>query len=248
MRILKEKDSYYLIKDDKKVQLELEVVQKFKLYYEEEYNVSYDEIIKENNYYFYYKLALKRLSKMQSRKMLENYLQEKGIDNKTLNKVISRLLELKYLDDYEYAKNYINLKMYQYGPLRLENKLIEDGVRVSIVKELIETINEEEILNDLLEKELSKISKSIYNFKQKLVRKYYMKGFNLSLINEILSKLFDDISYSEIESLQKDYQKLFNKIESHEISDYEKRQNIREKLLRKGYRLDNIKKVEELYL
>ncbi len=248
MKIIKEKDSYYLIKDNLKIKLEIEVVQKYRLYYEQAYDISYDEILNDNKYYFYYKLALKRLAKMQSRKMLENYLIEKQIDKSTLNKVINRLLELKYLDDYEYAKNYLNLKMYQYGPLRLENKLIEDGVHPQIIKELISKIDEGEILSNLLVKDLTKINQSIYNFKQKLVRKYYMKGFNLSLINEMLSNLLENIDYDELDSLKKDYQKLLIKSSSLDKSDYERKLSIREKLLRKGYRLDNIKKVEELYL
>lgn len=246
MRLLKEKDNYYLVNDEKKIKLEIEVVQKFKLYYEDE-NLLVKEIISENNYYFYYKLALKRLSKMQSQKMLENYLETKGIDQITLKKVIKRLTELKYLDDYEYAKNYINLKMYSFGPLKLENKLIEDGVNYRIVKELVSEIDEAEILQSLLEKDLLKISSSIYNHKQKLTRKYYMKGFNLSLINELLSNLLDEVSYDEFDNLKKDYQKLLLRSKSLNKSDYEIKIEIRHKLLHKGYRLENIKKVEEGY-
>jgi regulatory protein len=155
MKLLKEKDNYYLINDEKKIKLEMEVVHKFKLYYEDE-SLLVEEIISENNYYFYYKLALKRLSKMQSQKMLENYLETKGIDQITLKKVIKRLTELKYLDDYEYAKNYINLKMYSFGPLKLENKLIEDGVNYRIVKELVSEIDEAEILQGFTRKRFTK--------------------------------------------------------------------------------------------
>lgn len=247
MKLIKDKNDYYLINNDSKIKLEIEVVQKYKLYYEQD-NLLFSEIIKENNYYFYYKLALKRLSKMQSRKMLENYLEEKGIDNFTLNKVIKRLNELKYLDNYEYAKNYISLKMYSYGKLKLEQKLINDGVNLKIVKELIEKINEEEILTELLTKDLIKINSSFYHYQQKLVRKYYMKGFNLSTVNNVLTQLIEDIAYDESDSLKKDYHKLLLKFQSLNKSDYEIKNSIRQKLLRKGYRLENIKKVEEWYL
>ena len=246
MKVIKEKDLYYLITDEQKIKLEMEVVSKYRLYYEHE-NIPFQEIIKENNYYFYYNLALKRLAKMQSVKMLENYLIEKNIDNDTLSKVIKRLKELNYLDDYEYARNYIRLKMYSFGPINLEKKLYEDGVHYSIIKELISEIDEEEILTELLQKDLQKISSSIHSYKQKLTRRYYSKGFNLSLINEILSELLDDISYDEIDSLKKDYHKIKSKAKSDDASDYEKKMKIREKLLRKGYLLENIKKVEERY-
>jgi hypothetical protein len=74
-----------------------------------------------------------------------------------------------------------------------------------------------------------------------------MKGFNLSLINELLSNLLDEVNYDEFDNLKKDYQKLLLRSKSLNKSDYEIKIEIRHKLLRKGYRLENIKKVEEGY-
>lgn len=245
MKIIKDKNTYYLINDDEKIKLEVEVVQKYKLFYLE-LPTDIKPIINDNEYYFYYKLALKRLSRMQSRKNLENYLLENGIKEPFLKQIIAKLIELKYLDDYEYAKNYINLKMYSYGPLKISDNLVRDGVSYEIVNDLVPMINEYEILKSFLLKDLKKIKSSLSSYRQKLVRRYYQKGYNLSVINQTLDELLENITYDELNDLEKEYQKILKRSQSLDKNDYEIKAQIREKLLRKGYRYDDIKKVEGL--
>lgn len=245
MKIIKDKNTYYLINDDEKIKLEVEVVQKYKLFYLE-LPTDVKPIINDNEYYFYYKLALKRLSRMQSRKNLENYLLENGIKEPFLKQIIAKLIELKYLDDYEYAKNYINLKMYSYGPLKISDNLVRDGVSYEIVNDLVPMINEYEILKSFLLKDLKKIKSSLSSYRQKLVRRYYQKGYNLSVINQTLDELLENITYDELNDLEKEYQKILKRSQSLDKNDYEIKAQIREKLLRKGYRYDDIKKVEGL--
>ena len=244
MKIIKIKNSYYIQDEDNLIKLENEVVQKFKIYLETN-NYDFKLIILENEYYFYYKMALKRLSRMQSELMLKNYLLEKGIRKSILNQVITSLKKLHYLDDYEYALNYKDLKQYSYGPRKISANLINNGVSKEIIDEVILMIDEEEILTNLIQKELTKIKSSLRSYEQKLLRKYYQKGFSLKVISKVLSNELKNILYDETIDLEKEYYKILNKAKLKKLSDTELKYHVRNKLLQKGYRIDDIKKVEE---
>src|SRR5690554_824582 len=244
MKIVKVKTNYYLENEETKIKLEPEVVHKYRLYSSSEV-ANLELVILDNQYYFYYKMALKRLSSMQSEYMLRKYLIEKGISKPVLNQVITELYKLRYLDDYEYALNYKDLKQYQWGPRKIEANLLTNGVNKEIINEVIELIDEEEILDNLLSKELRKIKSSIKSFEQKLIRKYYNKGFTLNIITKVLSPHLANIDYDESIDLEKEYYRLKSRLEVKDLTKNELKYQITQRLLRRGYKLDDIKKIEE---
>lgn len=244
MKIVKERNNYYLLKDNQKIKIEPEVVQKYKIYYELD-QPDFKIIYQENEYYIYYKMAIKRLSRMQSELMLRKHLDSKGASKSIINQVIVTLNKFGYLNDYEYAKNYKDLKMYSYGPLKITSNLLKDGVSKEIVDDIVATIDEESVLTDLIQKDLLKIKSSIYNYQQKLIRRYYQKGFNLELIKSVINKELKDLNYDESIDLEKEYQKLINRPNKKNIDQSKWQYQVRMKLLKKGYRLDDIKKIEE---
>lgn len=244
MKIIKEKSSYYLITDTEKMKIEAEVVQKYRLY--DNLNTSNINLIyQENKYYFYYKLALKRLAKMQSEAMLKNYLIEKEASNQIVNQVIVSLKKYRYLDDYQYALNYTELKMHNWGPKKIQSQLIKNGVNQDIINEVSTRINERQILTNLISKEVTKIKSSIYDFKQKIIKKYFQKGFSLEIIKAVVEETFTDIDYDETKAVEKDYNKLLVRLNRKNLTPNDMKFQIRNKLLQKGYRLDDIKKMEE---
>ena len=80
MKVVKVKTNYYLENEETKIKLEPEVVHKYRLYSSSEV-ANLELVILDNQYYFYYKMALKRLSSMQSEYMLRKYLIEKVFQN-----------------------------------------------------------------------------------------------------------------------------------------------------------------------
>ena len=244
MKVVKVKTNYYLENEETKIKLEPEVVHKYRLYSSSEV-ANLELVILDNQYYFYNKMALKRLSSMQSEYMLRKYLIEKGISKPVLNQVITELYKLLYLDDYEYALNYKDLKQYQWGPRKIEANLLTNGVNKEIINEVVELIDEEEILDNLLSKELRKIKSSIKSFEQKLIRKYYNKGFTLNIITKVLSRHLAKIDYDESIDLEKEYYRLKSRLEVKDLTKNELKYQITQRLLRRGYKLDDIKKIEE---
>ena len=244
MKIIKEKSSYYLVTDTDKIKIEVEVVQKYRLY--NNLNIlDINLIYQENQYYYYYKLAINRLAKMQSEAMLRNYLFEKDASNAIINQVIVTLKNHRYLDDYQYAFNYTELKMHNWGPKKIQSQLIKNGVNQDIIDEVIARINEREILVNLISKEMTKIKSSIHDFKQKTIKKYFQKGFSLEIIKAVVEETLTDLDYDESKAIEKDYNKLLVRLNRKNLTPNDMKFQIRNKLLQKGYRLDDIKKMEE---
>lgn len=244
MKLIKEKSNFYLIKDDNKIKVELEVVQKYRLYTESD-NLDINLIYEENMYHYYYKLALKRLARMQSEYMLRQYLSEKEAPNNIINQVIHSLKLMHYIDDFDYAKNYVELKMNSWGPIKLEQNLLKAGLSRVIIDDVLSKVDEEQILNNLLSKEVRKIKSSFVQFKQKLIRKFYQKGFNIDVVLKVVNEQLDEVVYDETIDLEKEYNKLIARGIRKKQDEQELKYEIRNKLMKKGYRLDDIKKIEE---
>lgn len=244
--IVREKNKVYLIKDGEKIKLEEEVVMKHGLYHEKLY-VDLDEVYQDQLYFYFYKKAIKRLSRIQSEHLLKTYLKEKGAKDEIIDKIIKRLKSLGYLNDLEYAKFYIDLKGRKYGPHKLLYHLKEEAmVNTYNIREGFKGYDEKAVLENLVDKELLKIKGSKRGFKKKVTNKLYKKGFNLNTVMEVVNKKFENLTYNELEDLKKDYEKELTKLNKKDLEKYEKEKRIRAKLLRKGYDLSNIKTIEEL--
>ncbi len=196
-----------------------------------------DMILQANQEYDVYYVALKSLkSRFKSVKDLRELLLKKQYPQELVEKAISKLLGQGYLDDRSFAKAYINQQMIttSKGPRKIEKELLDKGVSSDIIFSEISVFTKEEQLPKI-EKVASRLLKSNRSrggavLKRKLVHDLQVLGYDISNIEEILSKMdfsdTKDISKREAEKL---YRRLSKKYSGGEL-EYK----IKEKLYQKG--------------
>ena len=99
-------------------------------------------------------------------------LSEKVKNKKANEKVILRIKELGYIDDYEYALLYA--KNSKYGEKRIEFELLKRGISKSQIKEIFLNINEDS--DDKLKKSMKKV---IHKEEKKIIQYLIRQGFEL---------------------------------------------------------------------
>ena len=196
-----------------------------------------DMILRANQEYDVYYVALKSLkSRFKSVKDLRELLLKKQYPQELVEKAISKLLGQGYLDDRSFAKAYINQQMIttSKGPKKIEKELLDKGVSSDIIFSEISVFTKEEQLHKI-EKVASRLLKSNRSrggavLKRKIVHDLQVLGYDISNIEEILSKMdfsdTKDISKREAEKL---YRRLSKKYSGGEL-EYK----IKEKLYQKG--------------
>ena len=115
---------------------------------------------------------------------------EKGFDEEQIEKIIDELYTLKMLDDLRFAKMYIDdgLNLKTKGLFRLERELSTLGVSQEKIKQAVEEVNEEEILNVLKQD----YKRNCKNKPEKWQRRMYRRGFQQKRIIEIVRDFKDN--------------------------------------------------------
>ena len=203
-------------------------------------------IEKENNDFDLYNTSLKYISiRLRSKKEVEDYLLKKGYSKTIIDTVIKRLLKEGYINDFKFSKAYVNdkLALTTNGPNKIRNNLIKLGVEKDVINEVIDEIDQkvvEEKLYNLIEKKIKYQSASSKMLKIKFLNYFYNEGYDKYLILSTLSKF--NIK-SDINSLQKEYDKLYKKYKD-KYDKEELKLFITNKLYSKGYSTDDINKIK----
>ncbi len=143
--------------------------------------------------------AFKLLSyRIRSCKEMSDKLKSRGFSQDTIDEVIHDLKRIDYLDDYKFAKEFIESRLIHNpkGKKLLHYELLKKGLEESIIDELLHEQmpqrKEEDIAKTLAEKiwqrkkniEINKRKAQVYNY---LIR----RGFNNSCAMKILAELKD---------------------------------------------------------
>lgn len=139
----------------------------------------------------------------QFEKTLSIKLKRYTYNEKIINKVINKLKELNYLNDYEYAKNYAKTLITKkgYSNFLVLNKLIEKGIKEEEAKNIIEELNKnftkEELLSNFIKKHKNKFKKYLEKEKyREIINTFYKYGFSIEnhekLLNLIKEKINDE--------------------------------------------------------
>ncbi len=113
-----------------------------------------------------------------------------------INKIISLFIERKYLDDYEYAKHFIDskLKIAKNGLVKIKLELKKQGIADYIYEELIQNLDNEiqyDIALSLAKKKNLTIKHDdILKKKGSIYRFLMSKGFEHEIIITTLNKIF----------------------------------------------------------
>ena len=144
----------------------------------------------------------------RSKKEVERKLKEKKISGENIVSIISLLEKNNYLNDREFTLNWIRYRMENrpLGRRSLEYELREKGVDSEIIKDSLDEVytgefDEYEVAVRLAEKKISSLNKRKIEdnvIKRRLFSYLQRKGFSFSLIEKVMSDLFNAESIESI--------------------------------------------------
>jgi regulatory protein len=185
--------------DSTSIKLSSDVYKKFPVRVGENLDEKFLDLIKQENEYFEVKKSALRFLSVRSHSSQELYrkLLKKKFSSEIIEKVLSDLLSLGYLNDRKFAEQYFNeLVGKLFGPLKIKNEMIKRGIAKEIIDEVLsDYFNNDEMQKDVVQKLLSKnkFPKKITNRNdlQKLYNHLISRGFSPEVVMECLRERFD---------------------------------------------------------
>ncbi|MBQ9650405.1 MAG: RecX family transcriptional regulator [Prevotella sp.] len=124
------------------------------------------------------------------------------LDETVQNRVLSRLVKERYVDDERYARAFVKdkIRYNKWGRRKVQQALWQKRIDADIQQQVLDEIDENEYL-DVLRPLLKQKRKSVkaasdYELNQKLVRFALSRGFDFSIIRQSLD-VDDESAYSE---------------------------------------------------
>ena len=124
--------------------------------------------------------------KFKNRKTGEFY-EKKGVSNISVEQVLSRLIEKKYIDDEKFAKFWVENRNQRKGSSikKLKSELFSKGVSSDIIEQVLSESNRND--EDEIQKIIAKKAKK-YTDEQKLIAYLARQGFSFDEIKKVISK------------------------------------------------------------
>jgi len=246
-KIIKMKDNKYKIYIDKEPIITYDnVILENDLLYKKNIDKDvYNKIIIDTTYYDIYNKTVKYiLKKRRSEKEINIYLKKYNIEETKINKIITKLKELKLIDDLQYCKAYINDKLYlsKCGINKIRIELLEQDIPYNIIEDEIKKVDIT-ILNNRLErlviKKINSNKKYSNNLlKQKILNEMINLGYEKNKILEIIENNLKNNN----NILEKEFDKVYNKLKI-KYSALELENKVKQKLLQKGFSSGDINKL-----
>lgn len=164
---------------------------KFKLKIGQEISLSYlEEISAESEANSAFEKTIDLISRTpKTQKQIYDYLRQKGYLPKICNIVIEKLLEYRYINDEQYAKNFVNCYEKKYGKKKISFMLMQKGIEKSIIDKVLSDIKpQEDAIFMIAQKYMNNKEKNQQNF-DKLCRSLASKGFGWDDISNVINKL-----------------------------------------------------------
>ena len=130
------------------------------------------------------------------------------LDEAVQNRIVSRLVKERYVDDERYARAFVKdkIRYNKWGRRKVQQGLWQKHIDPDIQQRVLDEIDEKEyldVLRPLLKQKRGSIrADSDYEMKQKLVRFALGRGFGFDIICQCLD--VDDIDIEEIEEDETD--------------------------------------------
>ncbi|OMP68146.1 recombination regulator RecX [Domibacillus epiphyticus] len=193
--------------------------------------------------------AIQYLSiRMRSEKEVLDYLKKKEVDEASRQEILTRLREMSYLNDEQFADAFIKTQIQttEKGPFIIFRELKEKGIDEEIASTLLEQFSEEQQMEKaaaLFEKQLKKHKRDSAFLRQKKAEEYVMnKGYSSSILKKA-AVLEPPDAEEELNALMHQAEKAHRRYKSYEKGEY--RQKMKMALYRKGFDLSEIDKAIE---
>ena len=186
----KKSNGNYLIylDDGRKIKLNEDVILKHKLLYKKEIDeFLLEEITNDNNNYDIYNKCVNYIGvRLRSIHEMKEYMERKNVTPELIDETLTRLIKNKLLNDEIFTQAFIKDKMNftTMGPYRIELELQKHHIDNNIINRYISEIDEK-ILNDKINKQITKLMKSNKN-KPNLKNKIYNNLLNLGYSSEFI--------------------------------------------------------------
>jgi recX family len=124
--------------------------------------------------------------KLKNRKTGEFY-EKKGVSKISVEQVLNRLIEKKYIDDEKFAKFWVENRNQRKGSSikKLKSELFSKGVSSDIIEQVLSESNRND--EDEIQKIIAKKAKK-YTDEQKLIAYLARQGFSFDEIKKVISK------------------------------------------------------------
>lgn len=242
VKFIKKKNGIYklIFENDQTIDLHEDLILKEELLLNREIaDNDIKRLLEINKEYLSYSMAIKYLgSKMRSIKELKLYLKKKEVSDSVIDDVVSKLVSEGYLNDYNYAKAFVNDKitLSNDGPLKIKKSLEDLNISSNTISDVLVNFTDEiqlEKINKLVLKYAkSNSNKGEYLLKQKIYYNLSLLGYDKVLIQKVL----DEADFNCDDLMKKEYDKLYKKLSS-KYSGSELEYMIKQKLYQKGFKV-----------
>ena len=238
---------------------------RYKLFIDDEVIITYDNVILENNllfkknidkkeynkilqdteFYKVYNLILnsvlkKRKTESEVRKLFNSY----NLSKNQRESIIKKLKNIGLINDNEYCKAYIDDQIYllKKGVIQIKKGLVAKGISEEIIDDNLKNIDNKIIKNNLEKTIIKKVklnTKYSKNYvKKKIISEMINKGYKKEDILDVLEK----IEFNDKDILEKEYKKTYMSL-SKKYSGFELNTRLKQRLISKGFDLDDISKL-----
>ena len=202
----------------------------------------YNKIKKDTEYYDIYDKVVKHiLKKRRSEKEVKCYIEKYTTNKNYVENIINKLKNINLINDLEYCKSFINDRVYlsKNGINKIKNDLLNQDIPLEIIEQELKNIDIN-IINQRLEKIIIKKinNNKKYSFnqlKQKILNELIILGYDKKMILEVIDNNIKD----DNDIIKKEYNKLYNKLKT-KYEGYELCSKIKQKLLIKGFTNEEI--------
>ena len=217
------------------------------LFHKDVDSLLFNKLNEETKYYDIYNKTIKYIEKkLRSKKEIEVFLDKNEIGANDKKKIIDKLESINLINDKLFANAYFQdrINLSSDGPYKIINELKKNNISDDIILSIEEKIDNDAIYEKLSKLVLKKIksnrNKSNYMLKQKIVVDMINLGYEKNIIIDIINENIDNNN----SVIQNEYKKLFNKL-SKKYDDEELNRMIKNKLIQKGFSLEEINKIEK---
>ncbi|WP_461202087.1 recombination regulator RecX [Anoxybacillus sp. TBDG-1] len=207
------------------------------------------EMIKKDDETQAYKMAIRFLAyRMRSKQEVMDHLKKKGLDHRTIEQVIGKLQNERYIDDEQFAHAYVQTQVNttMKGPYIIYKELMDKGVSEETIARAMERYTED-MQRDKAIKWIEKINKqskkrSYQEQKTYIAQLLHMKGFPSHIVEAAKQHVTanDEVEW---EALMYHGEKAHRRYETYDRYTYERK--MKQALYRKGFSLSLIEKFLE---
>ena len=242
-KIIKKNNYYILVlSNGERIKTYEDVIIKNNILYKKSINSKILKKIEDDSkFYKVYNNVLTLINKrFRSEYEIKKYLEKYKVDKKIEEDIITKLKEINLINDYNYAKMYVNdkINLSLDGPYKIRKHLEQNKINSEIINQVINNIDKTIIdahIKKVIEKKVkssTKYSESVY--KQKLI--LYL--VNLGYSKEKAKYFTENI---KVNTNDKEFERVYS-ILLKKYTNSELKTNFILKMLAKGYKKDEINK------